>query len=354
MSQETAASVLLTGARGYIGTVLGPVLLDAGFAVTGLDNGLFDDCTFGVQPAQPPFDRLDVRDITPKHLVGYDAVVHLAGLCNDPMGSLNPALTAAINLDATLQLARMAREVGVRRFIFASSCSLYGAGGEDLVTEDSPLQPLTPYAESKARSEEGLSALADDEFSPVYMRNATVYGASPRLRADLVLNNLVGWAVATTRVRLLSDGRAWRPLLHVRDLASACLALLTAPAGVVHDRAFNIGRVDGNVLIRDLANRVGELLPGTEVEISADASADSRSYRVDFGRMTREVPAYRPEWDVTTGIIEMAAFYRSAGLSLEQFTGGGLNRVTRLHELIAANAVGDDLRPRDLAPVARP
>src|SRR3954470_1890983 len=260
--------VLITGHQGYLGTVMVPVLRDAGHDVTGLDCGFFANCILGPAPADPPDIRVDLRDVRPEQLDGFEAVIHLAALSNDPLGNLDPALTREINFEATVRLAEAAREAGVRRFIFASSCSMYGTATTDVaVDESAPLQPLTAYAESKVRSEEALSKLATDAFSPVFMRNATVYGASPRLRIDLVLNNLVGWAYTTGVVRVLSDGTPWRPLLHVRDLASAAVAILAAPRDLVHNEPFNIGRDLENYRVKELAEIVRDAVTGSTLEI---------------------------------------------------------------------------------------
>lgn len=255
--------VLLTGHQGYLGTVMAPVLAGAGHEVVGLDSGLFADCVLGPAPDDPPGHAVDLRDAGPEVFAGIDAVVHLAALSNDPLGSLAPDLTYDINHHASVRLARHARDAGVRRFLYASTCSVYGAsGGDDLVGEDAPLRPVTPYAESKVRVEDDLSKLADDDFSPVYLRNATAFGFSPRLRADIVLNNLVGHALLTNQVRVLSDGTPWRPLVHARDIAEAFAQALVAPREAVHDRAFNVGTELNNVTVAEIASHVAEAVPG--------------------------------------------------------------------------------------------
>jgi len=338
--------VLLTGHQGYLGTVMAPVLAAAGHEVVGLDAGLFADCVLGPPPADPQGHRVDLRDVTAEHVAGVDAVIHLAALSNDPLGSLAPELTYDINHHASVRLARLAREAGVRRFLYASTCSVYGAaGGSDLVTEDAPLRPVTPYAESKVRVEDDLHALSDGDFSPVFMRNATAFGFSPRLRADIVLNNLVGHALLSGEVLVLSDGTPWRPLVHAADIARAFTAALTAPREAVHDRAFNIGSEINNVTVAEIADQVAEAVSGAKVVITGENGADPRSYRVDFARFRAAVPGFDCEWTVKQGALELADAYREHGLTRESFE----QRFTRLAVLRAASdagAVDDTLRWR--------
>ncbi|MCK7627022.1 SDR family oxidoreductase [Streptomyces sp. RS10V-4] len=338
--------VLLTGHQGYLGTVMAPVLEAAGHDVVGLDSGLFADCILGPAPADPRGHRVDLRDVTADHVAGVDAVIHLAALSNDPLGSLAPELTYAINHHASVRLARLARDAGVKRFLYASTCSVYGAaGGDALVGEDAPLRPVTPYAESKVRVEDDLHALADEDFSPVYLRNATAFGHSPRLRADIVLNNLVGHALLTGEVRVLSDGTPWRPLVHAADIARAFTAALTAPRAAVHDRAFNIGSEANNVTVAEIAEQVAEAVPGAKVNITGENGADPRSYRVDFSRFRAAIPGFDCAWTVQRGARELAGAYRAFGLTGKDFD----NRFTRLAVLRAASgagAVDDTLRWR--------
>ncbi|MFJ1730382.1 NAD-dependent epimerase/dehydratase family protein [Streptomyces sp. NPDC088254] len=338
--------VLLTGHQGYLGTVMAPVLAAAGHEVVGLDAGLFADCVLGETPADPPGHRVDLRDVTAEHLAGVDAVVHLAALSNDPLGSLAPELTYDINHHASVRLARLARDAGVRRFLYASTCSVYGAaGGDDLVAEDAPLRPVTPYAESKVRVEDDLHALADGDFSPVYMRNATAFGFSPRLRADIVLNNLVGHALLSGEVLVLSDGTPWRPLVHAADIARAFTAALAAPREAVHGRAFNIGSETNNVTVAEIAEQVAEAVDGAKVVITGENGADPRSYRVDFSRFRAAIPGFECAWTVKQGALELADAYRKFGLTQEGFD----RRFTRLAVLRAASdagAVDDRLRWR--------
>ena len=325
-----------------------PVLVQAGHDVVGLDTFFYRGCDFGVDGDPVPFITADVRDVTPSELDGFDAIVHLAALSNDPLGDLNSEWTYEINLEGTLAVARAAKEAGVERFVFASSCSMYGAvTGDDLLGEDAPLRPLTPYAESKVRAEEALHDLADSGFSPVFMRNATAFGASPRLRLDVVLNNLAAWAHTTGRIRLLSDGSAWRPLVHVRDIARATLALLEAPRALVHDQSFNVGSANQNVRISDLANTLNGLLQ-CEVEMSTDATPDPRSYRVDFGKLERAFPDFRCEWTAELGAEELVESYNRVGLSYDDFQEiGRYTRLAQLKRLLAEDRVDEGLRWRD-------
>jgi len=337
--------VLVTGHHGYIGSVTTRKLTAAGHEVVGLDSFLYEGCDFGPVGDLVPSLRADVRDVGPSELEGYDAVVHLAGLSNDPLGALDPELTEEVNFRATVRLAQAAKGAGAARFVFASSCSMYGVmDGDRPIAEDAPLRPLTAYARSKVRAEEGLRALGDDGFSPVLMRNATVYGLSPRLRVDLVLNNLVGWAVTTGKVRILSDGTPWRPLLHVRDAAAATIALLEAPRGLVHCEAFNVGRDQENYQVHDLADIVSEAVGGCEVEYAGTGDLDSRSYRVDFGKLARTLPELSLSWTAEAGARELADAYRAEAMTLEEFEGPRYTRLRRLQESLDTGALDGELR----------
>jgi nucleoside-diphosphate-sugar epimerase len=337
--------VLVTGHHGYVGSVLAPILREAGHDVVGLDTFYYRGCDLGPPDEFLPALSLDIRDLGPADLEGFDAVVHLAALSNDPLGDLNPGWTYDINRDGAISIAQAAREAGVRRFVFASSCSMYGAAeGDEALGEDAPLRPLTPYAESKVAADAAICELAGGDFSPVSMRNATVYGASPRLRLDIVLNNLVAWAHTTGAIRLQSDGSSWRPLIHVRDLARATLAVLEAPDDVVRGKALNIGSAEQNYRIRRLAEVVHERLPECEITFAEGASPDPRSYRVDFSRFEAAFPDFRFEWTAERGADELAAAYEAEGLTLEQFEGHRYIRLGQLTRLLGNGSLDDGLR----------
>jgi nucleoside-diphosphate-sugar epimerase len=339
--------VLVTGHHGYIGSVAAPMLQDAGHEVVGMDTFFYEGCDFG--PDERTFEerRRDIRDVTASELEGFDAVVHLAALSNDPLGDLDRELTYDINLRGTLHLAAQAKSAGVERFVFASSCSMYGAAaGDEVVDEGAPLRPLTAYAESKVKAEEGLSLLADAGFSPVSLRNATAYGASPRLRVDIVLNNLSGWAFTTGRIKLLSDGSAWRPIVHIADIGRAVLGVLAAPREAVHDVAFNVGGDSENYRVRELAELVHEQLPEAELDIAAKSYADPRSYRVDFARFAELLPEHQPVWTARMGAKELVDRYRANGLTSELFEGYRYTRLKQITRLLDGGLVDESLRWR--------
>mgnify|MGYP000555744038 CR=1 FL=1 len=336
--------VLVTGHRGYIGVEMVTVLRQAGHEVVGLDTGFFDECDFRSPPDDVPNLKLDLRDITADRLAGFQAVIHLAALSNDPLGNVNPTLTYDINLHGSLRLARAAKEAGVERFLFSSSCSLYGAGGESFLDENAAFYPCTPYGESKVRVEQEVAPLADESFSPVYLRNATAYGVSRRLRADIVVNNLVGHAVTTGKVLLQSDGTPWRPLVHIRDIIHAFETMLLAPREVIHNQAFNVGRTSENFQIRDVAKMVAEVVPNCEVAFAAGAVADARDYRVDFKKIEQTLPGFRPTWTLRKGIEEMYQAYRDAELSKDEFMGPRYYRLRTVEGLKARGLLDDNLR----------
>jgi nucleoside-diphosphate-sugar epimerase len=339
--------VLLTGNRGYIGTVATRMLRRAGFEVVGLDTGYYSDCILG-DASESEAERqiaVDIRDVQPSHLAGIDAIVHLAALSNDPTGELNPGLTEAINTQATIRLAQMAKGCGVRRFVFASSCSIYGSNGKQALSEIDAMDPQTAYARSKADCEMALTALADDRFSPTYMRNGTAYGFSPRLRFDIAVNNLTGWGLATGKVTLLSDGRAWRPFVHVDDIVDAVVCVLQADLARVHNQAFNVGSEEDNWQIRDIAEEVASALPGTQVVFQEGVGSDHRNYNVSFERIRRELPTFRPRWNVRSGIRQLIDELTAGGpLTRDVFESRQYTRLKQLQYLLERNMVTDQLR----------
>lgn len=336
--------VLVAGDRGYIGAVLVPFLRAAGHEVDGLDLGLYEGCDLGSGPeAIPGRAPKDIRDVTRTDVAGYDAVICLAALSNDPLGKLNPNTTYSVNLEGTLALGRAAKEAGVERFLFSSSCSLYGASGTAAVAEDGELFPVTPYGETKIQAERQLALLADDCFSPTYLRNATAYGASPRLRLDIVVNNLTAVATTTGEVRLESDGSPWRPLVHVEDISRAFLAVLEAPREVVHDEAFNVGRSEDNVQIRDIAEMVKERVAGSVLSFAEGAGPDLRNYRVDFSKLASTFPDLEMRWTVGAGVNELATAYTADGMTYEDFSSSRFVRLRRIKELLAEGVVDDTL-----------
>jgi nucleoside-diphosphate-sugar epimerase len=337
--------ILVAGDQGYIGAVLVPFLRAAGHEVNGLDLGLYEGCDLG--PAPDDFagrPRRDIRDARPTQLDGYDAVICLAALSNDPLGDLKPETTFSINLDGTLQLARAAKEAGVERFLFASSCSLYGAAGSAAVAEDAELFPVTPYGEAKVLAERELSALADDAFSPTYLRNATAYGVSPRLRLDIVVNNLTAAATTTGEVRLESDGTPWRPLVHIEDISRAFLACLEAPRELGHDQAFNVGRGEDNVQVREIAEMVQDVVPASKLSFADGAGPDLRNYRVDFSKLNDTFPNLKLHWTVRDGVDELAAAYTKYGLTYRDFCSSRFVRLRRVRDLLSFGIVDEMLR----------
>lgn len=346
--------VLVTGHNGYIGSAMVPVLQAAGHEVVGLDSFYFEDCTIGTDDApRVQALRKDIRDVQGVDLQRFDAITHLAALCNDPLGDLHPELTHEINHRASVQLARVAREAGVQRFLYASSCSMYGAAGaDDLLTEEAPLRPLTPYAVSKVRTEEEVSKLADTSFSPVFMRNATAYGLSPRLRADVVLNNLVCWAHTTGRIRIMSDGTPWRPIVHVDDISWAFAAALVAPREAIHNQAFNVGASGENYQVRELAEIARATVPGSSVEFAAEAGPDPRSYRVDFSKLSRTFPDLKPQWNASFGAKDLYAALQEAQITLADFQGRRYIRLAQIKHLLDRQLLDPTLRWTTPAPGA--
>jgi nucleoside-diphosphate-sugar epimerase len=340
--------VLVTGHHGYIGSVLVPLFVEAGHDVVGLDMFLYEGCDFGEDRAPAvPVIRRDVRDVTASDLDGFEAVVHLAALSNDPLGDLNPDCTYAVNHRASVSLAQAAKRAGVERFLFSSSCSLYGAAGREWIDETAALHPVTAYGESKILAERDVGALADDSFSPTFLRNATAHGLSPRHRGDLVVNNLTAFAFATGEVLMQSDGTPWRPLVHIEDISRAFLVLLQAPREQVHGEAFNVGGDEENYQIRDVARIVEDVVPGSRIAFVAGAGPDKRSYRVSFAKLRQAFPELYPRWTVRASVEQMFGAYRENGLTIADFKGSRFMRIARIKELMAAGRLDDALRWKD-------
>lgn len=343
--------VMVTGHQGYIGSVMVPMLLRAGHSVTGYDSDLYRRCNFaaGGGQAAVPSIRKDVRDVTARDLEGFDAVIHLAALSNDPLSDLDPDVTYEINHKGSVGMARAAKEAGVSRFLFASSCSNYGQAGEWMVDETGDLKPVTAYGWSKVLSEKDISRLADRNFSPVFFRPATAYGLSPRLRFDIVLNNLVAWAVTKGVILLKSDGTPWRPIVHIEDISRAFIAGLEAPREAIHNEAFNVGNSDHNYRIREIAEIVADVVPGCRLEFASDAGPDKRSYRVSFEKIARVLPAFKPQWDARRGAEQLYDAYRKSNVTLEEFEGPRFQRIGHIKHLMANGLVDGRMRVAEAA-----
>jgi len=341
--------VLVTGSRGYIGSILVPMLLEKGHDVVGLDTNLYRQCTFGKDGPQIETIMTDIRDIQTEALAGFDAVIHLAGLSNDPLGDYQPQLTDEINALASIKLAEMAKAMGVKRFLFASSCSVYGAAGEAFLDETSPFNPVTPYGVSKLKAETGLRKMADDDFSPTFLRASTAYGVSPRIRFDLVANNLTAWAFATGNVYLKSDGSPWRPIVHIEDISRAYAAVLTASRDAIHNQAFNVGTTAENYQIREIAEIVSEVVPGCRIEYAPDAGPDKRCYRVDCNKIARVLRDFKPQWTLVRGVEQLYDAYKRVGLTPNEFEGPNYSRIAHVKDLIDKGELTDSLYWTDAA-----
>jgi nucleoside-diphosphate-sugar epimerase len=339
--------VLVTGHNGYIGSVLAPMVRAAGHEVVGLDTFLFERGTFGPDRREPDEWRMDLRAVEASDLAGFDAVMHLAALSNDPLGDVNPNCTYDINHVGSVRLARLAKEAGVERFIFASSCSLYGVAGDEMLTEHAAFNPITPYGVSKVLFEQDVSKLADDDFSPTFLRNSTAYGVSPRLRADVVVNNLVAVAFTTGEVLIQSDGTPWRPLVHIEDIARAFIAVLHAPRSLVHNEAFNVGRSEENYRVRDLGALVEQVVPGSKVRYAEGGGPDPRCYRVDCSKILRTLPEFQPQWNVRRGMEQLRDAFARYGLTREDLNGDRYFRIRRIRALQAEGLLDDTLRWTD-------
>lgn len=341
--------VLVTGHKGYIGSIMVPMLQSKGFEVVGLDNDLFDGCVFGDKSIcgeipDIPYIKKDIRDVELSDLKGFDLVVHLCALSNDPLGNFNPDITYEINYEGSLKLAQLSKKAGVQRFVFSSSCSVYGASEGEAVTEKSALNPVTPYGISKIRAEQAISALADSNFSPVFMRSSTAYGVSPMLRFDLVLNNLVAWAYTSKIVLLKSAGTSWRPIVHIEDISRAFIAALNADREVVHNQVFNVGQTKENYIVREIAEIAKETVPGSRIEYAKDAEPDKRSYRVDFSKISSVLPEFKPKWTARLGAKQLYDAYVKAGIVLEDFEGPRYRRISHLETSVSTGALDRTLR----------
>ena len=341
--------VLVTGNNGYIGTIMTRMLLSEGFEVTGLDSDLFEGSVFAdasVTGGMPPISylRKDLRDVQLSDLKNVDAIFHLCALSNDPLGNINPEITYEINHKGSVRLANLAKKAGIKKFVFSSSCSVYGASKEDVVSEESQVNPITPYAVSKVRSEQSISKLANSDFCPTFLRSSTAYGLSPMLRFDLVVNNFVAWSFTKGTVLLKSDGTAWRPFAHIQDISRAFISVLKSPVDVVYNQIFNVGQNKENYQIKKVAEIVKKIVPNSEIKYVKGATSDKRSYRVEFNKISQALTTFKPEWDVTSGAKELYEAYKKVGLLVEDFEGPKFRRLFNLQNSVKSGIFDKNLR----------
>ena len=344
--------VLVTGNKGYIGTVMVPMLQQAGFVVSGLDSDLFEGSVFGNDSTTGSvpnisYLRKDIRDVELSDLKGVDAIIHLCALSNDPLGDLNPKITYEINHEASVRLAKLAKKAGIQRFVFSSSCSVYGASTAEIVNEESEVNPITPYAVSKVLAEKSISKLADSNFFPTFLRSSTAYGLSPMLRFDLVVNNFVAWSFTKGKVLLKSDGSAWRPFVHIQDISRAFITVLNAPYDLVSNQVFNVGKNEENYRIREVADIVEKIVPNSKVAYVDGAEADSRSYKVEFNKIAKMLPEFKPEWTVSMGAKQLYDAYTKVGLQVEDFEGPRFRRISNLENSLRSGRLDQNLRRVD-------